>query len=205
MASHPKTDLLDRVARGHGLSPALTLGLGAGVYFEYYRRPQSSPTRFITGLHRSFPESLRQNFVEYEQAPEATLRAALRANAMWFIYDRQPTTALLGIEMLAEELVYYDAVADWRVCWQAMAREIFGTRALFRRDYGAFLQEISNLVNTQALVSELNEIAEEWEGFAAYLETSAAPQGEPSFETASRLVRRIAFREEHFWGKVLDL
>lgn|GEM_PF-2852260 len=205
MASHSDTELLDRAARDHALSPALTLGLSAGVYFEYFRRPQPSPTRLITGLQRSFPESLRQNFVEYEQAPEATLRAALRANAMWFIYDRQPTTALLGIEMLAEELIYYDTVADWRVCWQAMAREIFSTRALFRRDYGAFLQEISKYFNTQALASEVNEIAEEWERFAAYLETSAAPQGDPSFETASRLVRRIAFREEHFWGKVLDL
>jgi hypothetical protein len=205
VASNSETDLLDRVAQSHRLSSAMTLGLSAGIYFEYYRRPQPSPTRFITGLQRSFPESLRQNFVKYEAAPEATLRTALRENAMWFIYDRQPTTALLGIEMLAEELVYYDTVADWRVCWQAMARQIFSTRALFRRDYGAFLQEISNLIHTQALASELNEIAEEWERFAAYLEANAAPRGDPSFETASRLVRRIAFREEHFWGKVLDL
>ena len=198
------TSALNALAAAHDISPAMALGLGAGVYFEYYRRPQP-PTRFITGLNRACETTLRQRLPIYHQTPHTALRDALRENALWFNLDRQPTTALLGIEMLAEELVYYDKLADWRECFHGIAREIVDTHALYRRTYCAFLQDIAREIDTAAVATELGEIADEWQAFAMYLKECAAPDSTPSFERAGRLVRRIAFREEHFWGKVLDL
>lgn len=195
---------LATLASAHNVSPALALGLGAGVYFEYYRRPQPAPTRFITGLHRATASTLAQRLPHYERAPQETLRAALHENALWFNLDRQPTTALLGMEMLAEELVYFDSYPDWRISFQAMARAIFDGDALFRRKYAAFLDEISPFIVTRTAAAELHEICDEWLQCAACLNDSASGHT-PSFESASRLVRRLAFREEHFWGKVLDL
>lgn len=183
----------------------MALGLGAGVYFEYYRRPSPAPTRFITGLNRATAETLAQRMRQYATAPQAALRAALHENALWFNLDRQPTTALLGMEMLAEELVYYDTFPDWRVSFQAMARAVLDSGALHRHTYVSFLQESSHFIAAQEFATELQEIADGWVQFGTYLDECAASVSAPSFEQASRLVRRLAFREEHFWGKVLDL
>ena len=196
---------LDALAHAHQLSHAMALGLSAGLYFEYYRRPRPQPTRFITGLNRAAESFLQQRLAQYSTAPYDAVRAALRDNALWFNLDRLPTTALLGMEMLAEELVYYDTLADWRECFRAMSQQISDTRALYRRTYCDFLQEIANVTDTAAVVSELSEIANDWERFAAHLAACAAPDAAPGFEQAGRLVRRIAFREEHFWGQILAL
>lgn len=182
----------------------MALGLGAGVYFEYYRRPTPEPTRFITGLNRATGALLAQRIEHYASAPEAAVRAALHENALWFNLDRQPTTALLGMEMLAEELIYYDTVPDWRISFQAMARVILETGALYRRTFITFLNEVAHLVVMHGVASELQEIADEWTRFGTYLEECAERANASSFEQASRMVRRLAFREEHFWGKVLD-
>lgn len=196
---------LKSLARAYEISPALALGLGAGVYFEYFRRPQPAPTRSITGLNRVMDTALAARLSQFHTAPRKAARAALHENALWFNLDRQPTTALLGMEMLAEELVYYDTLPDWRVSFQAMARAILDGDALYRRAYASFLQEMSRYLETQTVTTELLEIADEWSQFAMYLEQSAVSERALSFEQASRLVRRLAFREEHFWGKVLDL
>lgn len=182
----------------------MALGLGAGVYFEYYRRPTPEPTRFITGLNRATEAVLVKRMEHYASAPEAAVRAALHENALWFNLDRQPTTALLGMEMLAEELIYYDTVPDWRIAFHGMARVILETGALYRRTFVSFLNEVAHFVVGDDAVSELQEIAGEWTRFGTYLEECAGPTSVPSFEQASRMVRRLAFREEHFWGKVLD-
>lgn len=191
-------------AQSHNLSAAMGLGLGAGVYFEYYRRPSPAPTRFITGLHRAAPTTLTQRAPQYAAAPEQTVRAALRENALWFNLDRQPTAALLGMELWAEELAFYDALPDWRVSLQAMARTILDSDALYRRIYLEFLQTCAPFVPTSAAQTELSEIVNEWLQLANCLQDCAASAA-PALETPSRLVRRLAFREEHFWGKVLDV
>ncbi len=196
---------LEQLAHAYKLSPALALGLGAGVYFEYYRRPSPRPTRFITGLNRATAQTLAQRAAQYSTAPQAALRAALHENALWFNLDRQPTTALLGMEMLAEELVYYDTYPDWRVSFRAMARAVLDTDALHRRTYASFLQASARFIPAHEVTIELQEIADDWIHFGTYLDECAASANAPSFEQASRLVRRLAFREEHFWGKVLDL
>jgi hypothetical protein len=196
---------LAALARRYQLAPALALGLGAGLYFEYYRRAQPAPTRFITGLNRALESSLAARHAQYIHAPRDAARAALRENALWFNLDRQPATALLGLEMLAEELVYYDTQSDWRVCLRAMAGAIDDHEALYRGVYILFLQEIARLLDIQPLIIELQEIAAEWTQFAAYLNACAVSENVPDFEKAGRLARRLAFREEHFWGKALDL
>ncbi len=181
------------------------LGLGAGVYFEYYRRPTPAPTRFITGLNRVVQATLAQRAPQYAATPKDAVRAALHENALWFNLDRQPTTALLGMELWAEELAYYDALPDWRVSLQAMARTILDSGALYRRSYLEFLQTSAPLVPTRAAQQELSEIVNEWMQLAICLQDCAASAAAPALETPSRLVRRLAFREEHFWGKVLEL
>ncbi|HZQ08388.1 MAG TPA: DUF4872 domain-containing protein [Anaerolineae bacterium] len=196
---------LDELAEGHALSPALALGLGAGVYFEYFRRPQPSPTHWISGIHRCLRDTLTARTIHYKQSPQAALREALRENALWFNLDRAPTTALLGMEMLAEELAHYQAIADWRECLLGMSEEILANNALYRRMYVAFLNEATqHLSPLQSLISELDEVADAWNSFAAHLQQTAQASNPPELEHASRLLRRLAFREEHFWGTVLD-
>src|SRR5581483_4648288 len=152
---------LDELAEGHALSPALALGLGAGVYFEYFRRPQPSPTHWISGIHRCLRDTLTARTIHYKQSPQAALREALRENALWFNLDRAPTTALLGMEMLAEELTQYEAIADWRECLHGMGEEILTTGALYRRTYVAFLnQAAQHLPVVQPLAREMDEVAD---------------------------------------------
>ncbi len=195
---------LEVLVERSGLSPALTLGFGAGLYFEYFRRPQPSPTHYIRGLRRDlFTTDAPLS------APVALTRervaAALAENARWFNLDRAPTTALLGMEMLAEELPHYDAIADWVACLQGMASTIKASRSLYRRDYATFLNESTPCLPAAAgLAQELAGVAGEWDKFAELSGRIAAERDATQLERLSRLVRRIAALEEHFWGNALS-
>ena len=109
------------------------------------------------------------------------------------------------LEMLAEELPHFDAVADWRICLDTMAETIQNTESLHRRTFVKFLNEVaSHFAEAHALGEELNSIAEDWDTFSLHLRDTAKGDSPPNFETLSRQIRRIAFREEHFWGTVLE-
>ncbi|MBI4670055.1 MAG: DUF4872 domain-containing protein [Chloroflexi bacterium] len=186
------------------LSVPLRFGLGAGLYFEYFRRPQESPSHFIVGFNRNLDTHLATRIAAFQNGDtRQVVRAALRENALWFNLDRAPTTALLGMEMLAEQLADFARIPNWRTCLNDMREEITATGSCYRRVYWLFLKEIQSLVETEKLCRELSEIADEWDALAAQF--ARARNDAFQLERASSLLRRLAFREEHFWGKVLDL
>lgn len=185
------------------LSIPLCFGLGAGLYFEYIQRPNASPSRFIIGINRNLKAALESRASAFSSDTERILRAALRENALLFNLDRAPTTALLGMEMLAEQLADFQKIPDWQICLREMRAEIAQTGSCYRRIYLMFLREIQPFGYTIELCSELSEIADEWDGFAAQLAETLNDAFQ--LERASRMLRKIAFREEHFWGKVMEL
>src|SRR5581483_3281863 len=206
MASDPTAAIdLRELARGYNLSPALALGLGAGLYFEYTRRPDATPTRHISGLNHMLPAALAERRASGLLSSAAIQRRALVENARWFNLDRAPTTGLLGMEMLAEELAYFYSLPDAALCLEGMAAQIKAQNALARRIYADFLRASSGeLAEVQPLAQDLVGIAEEWDIFGEQLAAAAASVTEAALERASRMLRRLALREEHFWGSVLD-
>lgn len=202
----PETETRDLTitAQRYRMSAAMTLGLGAGVYFEYFRQLHGSPTRFISGLHRELEKTLVRRADIFADDPRSALRDALRENALWFILDRAPTNGLLGMEMLAEELPHLAALADRRECVTQMARTIQTSHALYRETYATFLERCSSYFPGAAnLAPALHEIAGEWHEFS--IELTVAAQDPSRLEPAGRRLRRLALREEHFWGSVLEL
>lgn len=186
------------------LSVPLKFGLGAGLYFQYLHRPHESPSRRISGLNRNLASSLAPRLILYGADNRGTvIREALQENALLFNLDRAPTTALMGIEMLAEHLTDFSSLPDWQSCLSEMHTEIVATDALYRRTYLQFLQEIGAHIDTAALCGELSEIADEWDAFAAQLLVTLRETAQ--LERTGRMLRRLAFREEHFWGNVLEV
>lgn len=191
-------------ARGYHLSPALCFGLGTGLYFEYCRGADGTTSRYINGCNQHLEVTLGARIPLFANgtAPSA-IRDALRENALLFILDRAPTTALMGMEMLAEELPHWKEIGDWRLCTRGIAQEINRGGSLYRRLYIEFLREIERYdVPGDQLADHLQDIADEWDALAGILDRAT---GEPAnLEQAARTMRRIAMREEHFWGQVLD-
>lgn len=186
------------------LSETLRFGLGAGLYFEYVRRPQQSPSHFIIGFNRHLDSKLATRIAQFQNGnAQAAVRDALRENALLFNLDRAPTTALLGMEMFAEHLAHFDTIPDWQLCLSDMRAEITATDSCYRGIYLRFLQEIQAHIDTTTLCLEFAEIVNEWDTLA--VQFGASMNDASQLERASRLMRRLAFREEHFWGKVLDL
>lgn len=186
------------------LSLPLRFGLGAGLYFEYFRRLHGSPSHFAIGFNRNLDKQLAERAECYKNGKARQVaREAIAENALLFNLDRAPTTALMGMEMFAEQLAEYDAIPDWRSCISDFRREIVETGSCYRRVYLQFLLEVQALVGTERLCAELTEIANEWNGLAE--ELKFALEDTSRLERASRLLRRLAFREEHFWGNALDL
>lgn len=195
---------LKELAEKYSLTLAQVVGLGAGLYFEYFRRPAASPTHFITGLDRSLENALACRRRALESDYVKTIHSALCENARKFNLDRAPTIALMGMELLAEELPQFERIEDWRTCVSDMANTILETRALYRFTYVDFLRESApHFASAQSLAEQLRDIADEWNSFAQQL--NQAERDPSQLERASRMLRRLAFREEHFWGKVLDL
>lgn len=193
-----------RAAPDANLSVPLAFGLGAGLYFEYFTRAHETPSRFFIGFNRNCLERFNARRETFQHgAARQIVREALRENALQFNLDRAPTTALMGMEMLAEQLADFSTIPDWKICLREMRAEITGTDSCYRRTYLQFLHEVSTHLATQSLCAELDEIADEWDALAAQL--TSALQDATQLESAARKLRRIAFREEHFWGKVLDL
>jgi hypothetical protein len=196
---------LAQVCRGSELhlSKPMLFGLGAGLYFEYFARPHDSPSRRVRGFHRGVVNRAAERLVQVNTGDVRRVsRDALRENALSFNLDRLPTTGLLGMEMLAEQLPNFETVPDWRTCIGGMAHCIRSTDSLYRRLYAAFLEQVADLLDTRDLAPALIEIAQEWDRWG---ETLTKALSNPShLEQAGSTLRRLAFREEHFWGTVLN-
>lgn len=196
---------LREIAECFGVSPELALGLGAGLYFQYFRRPEPAPSHWIDGLNPNIVQGLAGQLENYAISPDSAVRNALTANALWFNLDRAPTTGLLGMEMLAEELPHFNSIADWRICIQVMTETIDNTESLHRRTIVRFLNGVAvHFAPAQILAREMSSIADSWDTFSANLRDTPIGNSASNLETFSRQIRRIAFREEHFWGVVLE-
>jgi Butirosin biosynthesis protein H, N-terminal/Domain of unknown function (DUF4872) len=137
--------------------------------------------------------------------------AALRDNALGMNLDRAPHRAIMGMETLAEDFENWGDAADWAVCAKFGYQniEVRGTGGgFFRRMYAQFLREvelIDECLRAARLAEAMEEIAGEWSEFARLLKRIAAEKDRAAFGEASRAIRRLAMREENFWGKVLDV
>jgi hypothetical protein len=135
---------------------------------------------------------------------------ALRDNALGMNLDRAPHQAIMGMELLAEDFENWGDAPDWRWCakFGYQIIEVRGTGGgLFRKMYAQFLREADELderLRAAKLAETMDSIANEWSEFARLLQRIAAEQDRAAFADASRAIRRLAMREENFWGKVLD-
>ncbi len=194
--------------RGQGvnLSDPMILGLGAGVYFEYMTRPNNSPTRRISGLNRALEQELELALPRFEKGPPAaSIATALRTNALAMDLDRSHYTALMGMELLAEDFENWPQAPDVRECAVRAAAEIDATESLYRGCYVRFLEEASEWYPAAGrLAPALQEISSGWDALALLLRGIAREQAGASFGRASSMVRRLALLEENFWGAILD-
>lgn len=131
------------------------------------------------------------------------IRAALRDNARGMVLDRAPHQGIMGMETLAEDFENWGDANDWVVCALIAYQniEVRGTGGgFFRKMYAQFLREAQMVEFAQTL----DEIANGWSTFAQLLKHIAGKKDRMGFAEASRTIRRLALREENFWGKVLD-
>lgn len=145
--------------------------------------------------------------------------SALRDNALGMNLDRAPHQAIMGMELLAEDFENWGDAPDWRWCakFGYQIIEVRGTGGgFFRKMYAEFLREVEDpaqfawaealdeRLRAAKLAETMDSIANEWSEFARLLQRIAAEQDRTAFADASRAIRRLAMREETFWGKVLD-
>jgi len=145
--------------------------------------------------------------------------AALRENALGMNLDRAPHHGITGMELLAEDFGNWGDAPDWKWCAKFACQLIDGRGSgggFFRKMYTEFLREITNPAQSMwaealyerlraaQLAETMESIANEWSEFARRLQHIATKQDRAAFADASRAIRRLAMREENFWGKVLD-
>ena len=125
------------------------------MYFEYFHRPRTLPSHQISGLNRNLATVQSARLALYKHGDQRlTLLEAMRENALLFNLDRTPTTGLMGMELLAEELPGIAVCPDSKLVVTEMRNAIEHTGALYRRTYLDFLEEIATLVNSAPLCNE---------------------------------------------------
>ncbi len=192
--------------RGIDLSDAMALGLGAGLYFEYYSQSGRSPSHYFTGHNRRLPQNLHPRALRFGNGDDRQLvREALRANAEAMDLDRSNYTAIMGMELLVEDFENWESAPDVLACAEYGAREIRASEALYRGVYLRFLEEASVLVpDTLSLMPMLGEVVAEWDALALILHGVARGEDGCTFARAARVLRRVALLEEHFWGEIIN-
>ncbi|MGB8648248.1 MAG: DUF4872 domain-containing protein [Anaerolineae bacterium] len=196
----------DWAAQGITLSQEMVLGLGAGLYFEYISQPGRSPSRFFSGHNRRLERDLEQRLQDWRDGDKrGAITGALRANALAMDLDRSHYTAIMGMELLAEDFETWERAADAQACALHAAEEIDRTESLYRRPYVRFLQQATAWQSDAAeLVPVLADVASEWDVLGQILRGVANGDHDRSFAHASLVIRRIAMLEEHFWGEVIN-
>ena len=198
---------LQTIARSRHLdfTDAYLFGLAAPLDFAYFANPNRVPSHWIVGTHGNIPGNL-SNLLASAVSTDELVRRALEMNAEMMAFDRSPNAAILGMESLAEEIADWGALpyAD-QIAFgirQAILVEPFGG-ALGRELYTEFLREATKDL---ALAGELSEILEpicgEWSWLADLMGESLSLR--ERFERASTHIRRLASREEYFWGRMLE-
>ena len=86
-----------------------------------------------------------------------------------------------------------------------MAETVDNTDSLHRRTFVKYLNQVApQLGATLRFAQELNAIASDWDTFSANLRDTSKGTDIPNLEASSRRLRRLTFREEHFWGDILE-
>lgn len=139
------------------------------------------------------------------------IHGALHDNALGMNLDRAPYFGIMGMESLAEDFVNWANAPDWDMCARFAYQniEVRGTGgSAFRRMYAQFLHQAEALderLRGAGLAATMDEIADDWSGLAAVLKEIATKHDPQLFKDAGRAIRRLAMREENFWGRVLNL
>ena len=116
----------------------------------------------------------------------------------------------MGMELLAEDFENWGDAPDWKRCakFGYQIIEVRGTGGgCFRKMYADFLrgaEALDERLRAAKLAETMDSIAQEWTEFARLLQRIAEEQDRAAFAEASRAIRRLAMREENFWGRVLD-
>lgn len=115
------------------------------------------------------------------------------------------------MESLAEEFESWADVPDWEFCARMAHQniEVRGTGGgMFRKMYAQYLRQAEAIITPlqeAKLAETMDEIAGEWTALAGILQRIAAERNAALYKEASRAVRRLAPREENFWGRVLRI
>ena len=188
------------------IGDSIAFGLGEGAFFECFRREKSSPSRFFIGYNRKLEINLAGRAEAFLRGDRmSAVLSALGGNALAMNVDRSPVAGVMGMELFAEELENWSELPDSGVCARRAASTISATGSLYRRWLLEFVQVAAEWLNPAAgLVITLEEIAAEWDGLRQTLESPGSEAG-TDFAAAGRALQRLAAREEHFWGQVLDI
>lgn len=141
----------------------------------------------------------------------AAIRLALRANALAMNLDRAPYYGIMGMESLAEDLSRWGDLPDWDACARLAYQniEVRGTGGgMFRKLYAEYLQQVEPLdkeLEEAGLAVLMGEIAEEWSALGGIFQRITVERDRSIFREAGHAARRLAMREEFFWGRVLKI
>lgn len=187
-------------------SEAFCFGLAVPLGFYYHSNDHRSPSRWIAGTRLDMAASLKRHTDAAPDLDCATLvRTALRENALAMDLDRTHWEAIMGMELLAEDFEAWAARPDAAACARAAAEAIDAPPggALWRGLYTRFARECAAWFAPAAeMAGMLDSVCDDWRALSATLR-GESPPGE-RFPAAGRQIRRLAMREEYFWGRVLD-
>lgn len=199
---------LQSIARSHRFSAtdAVLFGLAAPLDFIFFANPSQIPSRWFLGTHESIPANLTARLTP-ANALDESVREALLANAQTMAFDHAPNEAILGMEFLAEEIGGWGELSDAEPIAAGIRRTILTEPRGGALGRGLYLEFLRDSEKNYAPAGELAHILEpvcgEWMRLADLMDSSYPVTDK--FALASLQVRRIASREEFFWGRVLEL
>ncbi|NOZ06368.1 MAG: BtrH N-terminal domain-containing protein [Chloroflexi bacterium] len=141
--------------------------------------------------------------------PEA-MRAAIIENARRMLKGDRGYGGIENMFEWADELPFWpDQTDDWvwcvRFAYQVIERRGTGG-GFFRRLYAQFLQEVETQIPAAAdahLADEMSDIARNWRDLGMALKQISEEQDPAALESVAPAARKLALREQHFYGHAL--
>ncbi len=141
--------------------------------------------------------------------PEA-MRSAMIENARRMLKGDRGYGGIENMFEWADELPFWaEQTEDWvwcvRFAYQVVERRGTGG-GFFRRLYAQFLQEVETRIPAAAeahLANEMYGIAQNWSDLGMALKQISEEKDPAAMETVAPAARKIALREQHFYGHAL--
>jgi len=176
------------------------------VSYESLRRARTSQVPPFPVRNATMTLDAREPTVSL---PEA-MRAAIVENAHQMLVGDRGRGGIESMLEWAEELPMWPAMAeDWvwcvRFAYQVIERRGTGG-GFFRKLYAGFLREVEAVIPAAAeahLADEMSEIAQTWSELAFLLKEVSEEQDPKLLERIAPQVRKLALREQHFYGRAL--